>query len=396
MNMDAETDVKILAVDDLDENLLALTALLQDKGLVILTARSGVEALELLLVHDVALALVDVQMPELDGFELAELMRGSERTRHVPIIFVTAGVREPARVFQGYDAGAVDFLFKPIDPRILRHKVQTFVELYRQRRLLSDQLTALQRSEAEARRLRDELADMLRLNETFLAIVGHDLRNPLNAVLMSTALLEHVSHDPLQRRSVERISSAAKRMSRMIDDLYDLTRVRMSGGIPLQPRPDVDVGEIAERVVNELGATYAGRAVCIERLGDTRGLWDHDRLGQVLSNLVGNALRHGTPGAPVRVRIDGTVPHEVILQVQNGGVIPKDLLSRLFEPFRRGPGTQRDGLGLGLFIVQHLVRAHGGDIEVTSSGDLTCVRMRLPRSPRGAAGSSGWSGRRGA
>lgn len=388
MSRGADSDIKILAVDDLDENLLALTALLQGDGLVILTARSGVEALELLLVHDVALALVDVQMPELDGFELAELMRGSERTRHVPIIFVTAGAREPARVFQGYDAGAVDFLFKPIEPRILRHKVQTFVELYRQRRLLSDQLSALQRSEAEARRLRDELADMLRLNETFLAIVGHDLRNPLNSVLMSTALLEHVSQDPLQRRTVERIGSAAKRMARMIDDLYDLTRVRMSGGIPLQPRPDVDIGEIAERVVSELGPAYQGRAVCVERLGDTRGVWDPDRLGQVLSNLVGNALRHGSPGTPVQIRIDGTAAHEVIVTVQNGGVIPKELLPHLFEPFRRGPGAQRDGLGLGLFIVQHLVRAHGGDIEVSASGDRTCVRVRLLRGPR-CAGSKG-------
>lgn len=388
MSRGADSDIKILAVDDLDENLLALTALLQGDGLAILTARSGVEALELLLLHDVALALVDVQMPELDGFELAELMRGSERTRHVPIIFVTAGAREPARVFQGYDAGAVDFLFKPIEPRILRHKVQTFVELYRQRRLLSDQLSALQRSEAEARRLRDELADMLRLNETFLAIVGHDLRNPLNSVLMSTALLEHVSQDPLQRRTVERISSAAKRMARMIDDLYDLTRVRMSGGIPLQPRPDVDLGEIAERVVSELGPAYPGRAVCVERLGDTRGVWDPDRLGQVLSNLVGNALRHGAAATPVQLRIDGTAAHEVIVTVQNGGVIPKELLPHLFEPFRRGTGAQRDGLGLGLFIVHHLVRAHGGDIEVSASGDRTCVRVRLLRGPR-SAGSKG-------
>ena len=174
-------------------------------------------------------------------------------------------------------------------------------------------------------------------------------------------------------------------MARMIDDLYDLTRVRMSGGIPLQPRPDVDVGEIAERVVSELGPAYPGRAVRVERLGDTRGVWDHDRLGQVLSNLVGNALRHGSSDTPVQLRIDGTAAHEVVITVQNGGVIPKELLPHLFEPFRRGPGAQRDGLGLGLFIVQHLVRAHGGDIDVTTSGDRTCVRVRLSRGPRCAA-----------
>ena len=116
-----QTPVKLLLVDDLEENLLALDALLSRDDLTLLKARSGIEALELLLVNDVALALVDVQMPDMDGFELAELMRGSERTRSVPITFVTAGGRESHRIFQGYDAGAVDFLFKPIDPHILRH-----------------------------------------------------------------------------------------------------------------------------------------------------------------------------------------------------------------------------------------------------------------------------------
>lgn len=386
--MNSVSPTKILVVDDLEENLLAFAALLKGEGLQVLTACSGVEALELLLVHDVALALLDVQMPELDGFELAELMRGSERTRHVPIIFITAGASEPARVFHGYDAGAVDFLFKPVEPRILRHKVQTFVELHRQRQLLSDQLVALQRSEAEARRLRDELAATLRLNETFLAIVGHDLRSPLNVVLMSTALLDHIAQDPLQRRSIERINAAAQRMARMIDDLYDLTRVRMSGGIPLQPRPDVDVGEIAERVAGDLSTAHRGRSVSVERSGDTRGVWDFDRLAQVLSNLVGNALRHGTPDIPVRVVVDGTGPRDVNISVHNGGVIPAELIPHLFEPFRRGPTSKREGLGLGLFIVHHLVRAHGGDIEVSSQKGCTSIRVRLARCPSVTSGAN--------
>ncbi len=114
--------MKCLLVDDLEENLLALSALLQRPDLEILTARSGSEALELLLVHDVALAFLDVQMPEMDGFELAELMRGSERTRQIPIIFVTAGARDRHRLFKGYESGAVDFLFKPIEPHILQNK----------------------------------------------------------------------------------------------------------------------------------------------------------------------------------------------------------------------------------------------------------------------------------
>src|ERR1700743_3026277 len=112
--------IKFLVVDDTEENLIALDALLARDGLELLKARSGSEALELLLAHDVALALLDVQMPDMDGFELAELMRGSERTRHVPLIFVTAGARDQHRIFKGYETGAVDFLYKPIDAHILR------------------------------------------------------------------------------------------------------------------------------------------------------------------------------------------------------------------------------------------------------------------------------------
>lgn len=378
-----ELKPKILVVDDLEENLLALTALLRSDRLTILTARSGVEALELLLIHDVALALLDVQMPEMDGFALAELMRGSERTSHVPIIFVTAGANEPSRVFQGYDAGAVDFLWKPLDPRILRHKVNTFVELHSQRQTLREQLIALQKSESESRRLREELESTLRLNDTFLGVVGHDLRNPLNVILMSAALLDHMSQEPGQRRITERIGNATRQMVRMIDDLYDLTRARMSGGISIKPRPDVDVGKLAERVVHELGNAHRERVLKVELIGDTKGTWDGDRLGQVLSNVVGNALRHGTSSVPVQVFVDGTDPHWVTLTVTNGGAVSTELLPHIFEPFRRGSESQREGLGLGLFIVQHLVRAHGGDVDMHSHKDLdrTSVRIRLARNP---------------
>jgi two-component system, sensor histidine kinase and response regulator len=163
------TDViKLLIVDDVAENLIALEALLRRDGVAVLCARSGAEALELLLVHDVAIAVVDVQMPEMDGFELAELMRGATRTKHVPIIFITAGARDPTRVFKGYESGAVDFLFKPIDPHILKSKIEVFLELADQRR---------------------RVTEALRLNELFVGILGHDLRNPLGAMIAGTELL---------------------------------------------------------------------------------------------------------------------------------------------------------------------------------------------------------------
>src|ERR1700750_1651818 len=167
--------VKCLLVDDLDENLVALSALLNADDVELLEARSGAEALELLLIHDVALAFLDVQMPEMDGFELAELMRGSERTRQVPIIFVTAGARDQHRLFKGYESGAVDFLFKPIEPHILQNKADVFFQLHRHKQQLAHELR--------------EKTETLRLNEMLTAVLSHDLRSPLNAVLTSAVLI---------------------------------------------------------------------------------------------------------------------------------------------------------------------------------------------------------------
>ena len=166
-------------------------------------------------------------MPDMDGFELAELMRGSERTRHVPIIFVTAGARDQQRIFKGYETGAVDFLYKPIEPHILRNKADVFFQLYRQKQQLAREL--------------DERTETLRLNEMFAAVLGHDLRNPLNAILTGAQLLE--LPEPTSPRSgpPPRMVSSGKRMSRMIDDMLDLARARLAGGIPLKREP-ADLG----------------------------------------------------------------------------------------------------------------------------------------------------------
>ena len=211
--------VKCLLVDDLEENLLALSALLRRDDVELLMARSGAEALDLLLQHDVALALVDVQMPDMDGFELAELMRGSERTRNVPIIFVTAGARDYQRVFRGYDSGAVDFLYKPVEPHVLKNKAEIFFQLHRQRLQLVLEL--------------QERTETLRLHEMFSAVLSHDLRTPLSAIVSGAQLLNKSSTDEAVRRVSARMLSSSLRMTRMIEDLLDLTRARLAGGIPI-------------------------------------------------------------------------------------------------------------------------------------------------------------------
>ncbi len=363
--MTSPDPVSILLVDDLEENLIALEALLRREGVTLLRARSGIEALELLLVHDVGLALLDVQMPEMDGFELAELMRGTERTQRVPIIFLTAGVQDRQRVFRGYEVGAVDFLFKPLDPVLLNHKVNTFVELHRQR--------------LERERHLAEMRELLHLNEMFVAAVGHDLRGALSTVRIGTQLLENEPQSAHALHTLSRMRSSADRMDHMLEQLYDMARVRLGGGLAIERRA-VDFRVVADRLLDELRVANPGRAIEIEYLGgSTIGPWDETRLGQLLTNLVGNALRHGYHQDVVRITVRGT-PTALVFEVHNRGEIAADVRTHLFDPFRRSARPRGEGLGLGLYIVRQIVEAHGGLIDVSSSAEQgTTFRIELPR-----------------
>jgi two-component system, sensor histidine kinase and response regulator len=366
MNPSKPPTVKCLLVDDREENLLALSALLKRDDVELLEARSGPEALELLLIHDVALAFLDVQMPEMDGFELAELMRGAERTRHVPLIFITAGPRDQHRVFKGYEAGAVDFLYKPIEPHILKNKADVFFQLYRQKQQLAQELR--------------ERTETLRLNEMFTAVLGHDLRNPLGAILLSAELLERRAENEAARAAASRMRSSAKSMSRMIDDMLDLARARLAGGIPLKCA-QADLGAVIDGVVHECEAAMPDRHIDVRKRGDLTGYWDADRMAQAASNLIINSLKHGTAGGKVEVDLDGTHTDAVTLCVGNAGCIPSDALPHLFDPFYRGRReAQRDGLGLGLYIVQQIVQAHGGSVVVSTDViDRTVFKVAVPR-----------------
>jgi two-component system sensor histidine kinase/response regulator len=351
--------IKILVVDDTEENLVALEALLRRDGVQLLGARSGSAALEVLLIHDISLALLDVQMPEMDGFELAELMRGSERTKHVPIIFITAGTRDPSRVFKGYESGAVDFLFKPIDPLILRSKVDVFIELARQRQ---------------------ELAQLLRLNELFVGIVGHDLRTPLGAMIAGAELLSEAIAEPAAHRTLARMVAAGHRMTEMIEQLLDLTRARLGGGVGfVRARVFVDVRELVQRAVDELGATHAGRAIRVETVGDCGTTGDPQRLLQLFSNLINNAIVHGTLDGEIVASVVGR-ERDVMISIRNDGAVPATILPVLFEPFRGSHRPQTGGLGLGMYIAREIARGHGGDIRVESTDETgTIVTVVLPR-----------------
>ena len=363
-----------LLVDDRPENLTALGSLLKDEPVRIFKARSGAEALELLLQNEFALALVDVQMPEMNGFELAELMRGTERTKHIPIIFVTAGNHQRDRVFKGYEAGAVDFLFKPLEPLIVRSKVRVFLELDRQNRLLK---------EREA-----ELEKAVRTRDEFLSIASHELKTPLTSLSLQTQLLTRAVKkgriDSLGAEKIDRMLGVVSRqtghLTTLIDDLLDVARIA-NGKLTIEPA-EMDLVSLVREVVDRFQEQIANAKsrVELELPAGLSGNWDPHRVEQVLVNLVSNACKYGE-GSLIRIsaRRQGDM---VEFSVADKGMgIPPARLPHIFDRFERAVEDSKiSGLGLGLYITKQIISAHGGTIQVESQpGDGATFTVRLPQ-----------------
>ena len=376
---------RILLVDDVPTNLLALEAALEPVGALLVKATSGEEALRHLLQEDFALILMDVQMPGLSGLETAQLVRQRERTRHVPIMFITALSREAAHVMTGYAHGAVDYLLKPVDPEVLRAKVRVFVELHQAQR--AAQTHAVQLAEARAARAQAERAQQL--EQQLMAVVGHDVRTPLTAMTTAAgAQLRRQDLDARARQAFERVLRGGQRIEDLVALMLDFTRARLGGGIPVVRAPG-DLAALARAAVDEARAAHPGHAFELEVTeAPCPGSWDAPRLAQVLANLLDNAAKYGAPDAPVRLTLRRTRADAALLEVHNWGApIPPDVMPLLFQPFERGARAAeqdaaaplRQGLGLGLYIVHEVVRAHDGTLLADSSAEAgTTFRVCLP------------------
>jgi signal transduction histidine kinase len=377
-----DNNANLLIVDDLPGNLLALEAVIRQEGRTVFQASSGEAALALLLEHEFALAILDVQMPGMNGFELAELMRGTEKTRHIPIVFVTAAGKESSYAFRGYETGAVDFLYKPLDVRAVQSKVHVFVELYRQRLETQRQVAALEKSRQEQQALlaqlqatQLELQKSVRTRDEFMSVVAHELRTPLNTLFLDTQmrkmLLDRgktaIFDAAYLEKMVARDQRQVQSMLRLIDDMLDVTRIR-SNRLSIRTGP-VELSALLERVVGNLShqALAAGSVITLHAGQPVTGCWDEFRIEQVVINLLTNALRYGN-GQPVEVSLS-LMPDSALIHVrdQGKGIAARDQ-QRIFDPFERAVDQDDStaGLGLGLYITRQLVQAHGGTISVQS------------------------------
>lgn len=416
----------ILVVDDAPENLLAIQAALGDLGGALVCAQSGAEALRYLLHRDFALILLDVEMPGLDGFETARMIRARPKTQHVPIIFVTAHDRDAAQVLHAYRLGAVDFLFKPIDADVLQAKASVFVDLQRRtaqvaaqaellreherrahlrelaeqrhqleeealrRRLLEETrhteqlaqtIAELESTQTELERANAQLAEADRRKDEFLAVLAHELRNPLAPLVAGLELFSLAElDDPMLVSTKEAMQRQVMHLGRLVDDLLDISRIA-SGKIELQ-RVSCDLADVLEQAVaiarplldqkqHSLHCSLSPAATTINA--------DPVRLAQVVANLLSNAARYTDPGGNISLECELEGDVAVVRVTDDGQGMPKDLVDRVFDVFVQEQ-TSGPGLGLGLTLVRRLAELHGGSAHAASDGPGcgASFEVRLP------------------
>jgi signal transduction histidine kinase len=364
-----EAQVKILAVDDRSENLMAMEAGLQDPTYKFVKANSGKEALQRCREEDFAVILLDVQMPIMDGYATAKLIRKDNRSRFTPIIFVTANHDSEYHERLGYEAGAVDYLFKPLNIGILKAKVAVFADLFRKNREIQQQ------------------AMLIYARDEFLSIASHELKTPITPLsLQMQSFINLVDSDALNtvpREKIQRMLKNAfgqvERLTRLIDELLDVSRLT-AGKLVLHP----DVMSLSE-MVQTLADSFAvelKKSGCQLRLdldAHAIGRWDRFRLEQVFINLLTNAVKYG-PGEPIHASVTVDDSHAYLSVKDHGIGIAKEDQSRIFDRFERAASPRHfGGLGLGLYIASQIVKLHHGEISVQSdAGAGALFEVRLP------------------
>lgn len=375
----AQKQLSLMIVDDRPENLTSMEQLLAQDGLEIVTAASGNEALEKMLSLDLALVLLDVQMPGMDGFEVAELMRRNPRTRQFPIIFVTAINKERRHIFTGFEAGAVDYIFKPVDPFIIRSKVAVFLDIKRNqiaREQLVDDLNL-------ANRRLQEISDR---KSDFLSAASHELRTPLTVIKEYCSLVhEGIVGEPNdeQKKCMDAALRNCNRLADLVNDLLDLDSIE--SGYSALYREEVDLGSLVQEVMTDFGprCDSVGQELAVEVPPDLpRALGHPGMVTQVLVNLIGNAHKFTPEGGRITARVASDQETLRVSIADTGpGIDPEDQ-AKVFEKFTQlsrkdGPGAK--GTGLGLAISHKICELLDGKLGVESQqGQGATFHFTLP------------------
>jgi signal transduction histidine kinase len=388
---DKVAPIQILIVDDEPKNLVVLETVLDNPEYRLVRAGSADEALLALVAEQFALLILDIRMPGMTGFELAEVIKKRKKTAEVPIIFLTAYYSEDQHVLEGYGSGAVDYLHKPVNPQILRSKVAVFAELYRKSRDVASANAALvaevkerRNAEEQLRQLNEtleqrvsdrteELRQADRMKDEFLAMLGHELRNPLAAIMNAVQVMHaSTSHPARITKSVALVDRQTRNLRRIVDDLLDVARVTR-GRIELRREP-ADIGQIAAQAIDVVRPLLSSpEEVEIEVLSalPLRVDADRTRLEQSIVNLLLNAIKFTSGNRKIKITVERRGLEAVVSISDNGIGITPDMLSRIFDLFTqadRSLDRTQGGLGIGLFICKRLVELHGGSIAAFSDG----------------------------
>jgi signal transduction histidine kinase len=410
--------VNILLVDDQPGKLLTYEAILGDLGDNLIKANSGAEALAHLLKEEIAVVLVDVCMPTLDGFELASLIRQHPRCRKTAIIFISAVASSSLDRIKGNQSGAVDYVSVPVEPELLRARVSVFADLYRKtealermnielERRVAERTAQLEVDLAERKRLENALTAADQRKDEFLAMLSHELRNPLAPIRNAVQIMGlKPLGDPHLRHCRDVIERQVEHLSRLVDDLLDVSRITR-GRLKLEKKP-VEVATFVARAIETAEPLFDARGQRLHvSMPEERLIVDGDstRLSQIVSNILNNAAKYTPDSGHISLQIetasrDGGSAEEVLIRVKDDGTgIPPQMLPEVFDLFTQvdqALDRSHGGLGIGLALVRKLVEMHGGKVEARSDGvghgSEFFVRLPCRVEPvdvKGATGSAG-------